>query len=282
MVGFRNREKKWNVFFAFICVLLFVFLAGMLVLGKKTEKEEQDRLKELAKKKQQPVQEELQKNETTDFLEGELPEENGNPEGVVCWGDEFLGGEEALNYSYKSVLQRILRENGYSLSVQDKTLEGAGTLSMMTMAGVPGEQVQQFVGKHQIAAAGAELGVTETEIRELTPEQMARTDVNCIPIIFMGYYGGWNHDPVELAEQQQKILDTFSNQERFLIIGTAPFDGSVDVAGMDTVLRERWREHYISTAEVCSAPISTYEAQEQLAQVIFHKLVEFNYIQREG
>ena len=69
MVGFRNREKKWNVFFAFICVLLFVFLAGMLVLGKKTEKEEQDRLKELAKKKQQPVQEELQKNETTDFLE---------------------------------------------------------------------------------------------------------------------------------------------------------------------------------------------------------------------
>ena len=99
MVGFRNREKKWNVFFAFICVLLFVFLAGMLVLGKKTEKEEQDRLKELAKKKQQPVQEELQKNETTDFLEGELPEENGNPEGVVCWGDEFRGGEEALNYS---------------------------------------------------------------------------------------------------------------------------------------------------------------------------------------
>ena len=167
-----------------------------------------------------------------------------------------------MNYSYKSVLQRILRENGYSLSVQDKTLEGAGTLSMMTMAGVPGEQVQQFVEKHQIAAAGAELGVTETEIRELTPEQMARTDVNCIPIIFMGY--------------------TFSNQERFLIIGTAPFDGSVDVAGMDTVLRERWREHYISTAEVCSAPISTYEAQEQLAQVIFHKLVEFNYIQREG
>lgn len=282
MVGFRNRERKWNIFFAFICALLFVFLAGMLVLGKKTEKEEQDRLKELAEKKQQPVQEELQKNEMTDFP-GEAPVEGTeNPEGIVCWGDEFLSGEEALNYSYKSVLQKILQENGYSLLVQDKTLEGAGTLSMMTMAGVPGEQVQQFIDKHQIAAAGAELAVTETGIRELTPEQMARTDVNCIPIICMGYYGGWNHDPAELAEQQQKILDTFSNQERFLVIGTAPLDGSVDAASMDAVLRARWGEHYISTAEVCSTPMSTYEAQEQLAQVIFHKLIEFNYIQREG
>ena len=112
----------------------------MLVLGKKTEKEEQDRLKELAKKKQQPVQEELQKTKRQIFWKENCQKKIGNPEGVVCWGDEFLGGEEALNYSYKSVLQRILRENGYSLSVQDKTLEGAGTLSMMTMAGVPGNR----------------------------------------------------------------------------------------------------------------------------------------------
>ena len=254
----------------------------MLVLGKKTEKEEQDRLKELAKKENRTGTGRITKKRNDRFFGRRIARRKWKSGRSCVLGDEFLGGEEALNYSYKSVLQRILRENGYSLSVQDKTLEGAGTLSMMTMAGVPGEQVQQFVEKHQIAAAGAELGVTETEIRELTPEQMARTDVNCISIIFMGYYGGWNHDPVELAEQQQKILDNFSNQERFLIIGTAPFDGSVDVAGMDTVLRRTMEGTLYQYRRSLQCPISTYEAQEQLAQVIFHKLVEFNYIQREG
>ena len=54
------------------------------------------------------------------------------------------------------------------------------------------------------------------------------------------------------------------------------------IATLYSLLQMARYQHYISTAEVCSAPISTYEAQEQLAQVIFHKLVEFNYIQREG
>lgn len=283
MAGFRDRQRKWNVIFALICMLLVVFLSGMLILGKKTEKEEQIRLKALAEKKQNMAQETVAEHQIADPVgEQSTAEAERATEGIVCWGDEFLSGEEAVNYSYKSVLQRILQENGYTLPVQDKTLEGAGTLSVMTMAGVPGEQVHQFIEKHQLDAAGAELAVTETEIRELTPEQMARTDVNCIPVIFMGYYGGWNHDPAELAEQQQKILDTFSDKEKFLIVGAMPLDGAVDAVGMDTVLRERWGEHYISTAEVCSTPITTYEAQAQIAQTLFNKLVELNYIQKEG
>ena len=39
----------------------------------------------------------------------------------------------------------------------------------------------------------------------------------------MGYYGGWNYDPEELAEQEQKILDTFgANKDNYVIVGLAP------------------------------------------------------------
>ena len=37
-------------------------------------------------------------------------------------------------YSYMAVLQKLLTDNGYNLTVVNKTLQGGGTLSMMKMA----------------------------------------------------------------------------------------------------------------------------------------------------
>ena len=98
----------------------------------------------------------------------------------------------------------------------------------------------------------------------------------------MGYYGGWSHDPAELAEQQQAILDTFPSKEQFLIIGAIPIDGSVDAATLDSVMKEKWGEHYISVAEISSRPAATYEGQEAIANAVFQKLEELKYIQKEG
>lgn len=56
--------------------------------------------------------------------------------GVVCWGDDLLNGAESDTYSYMAVLQKLLTDNGYNLTVVNKTLQGGGTLSMMKMAGV--------------------------------------------------------------------------------------------------------------------------------------------------
>ena len=123
---------------------------------------------------------------------------------------------------------------------------------------------------------------TETGIRDLTEEQTERTDINCIPVICMGYYGGWSHDPEELAQQQQKILDTFPNKEKFIIVGTRPMDGSVDAATLDAALKAKWGKNYISAAEVTTSPSSTYEAQAEIAQAVLDKLEELKYIQKEG
>lgn len=290
-MNFHEREKKWNIIFLIFGIILMVLLVGMLYWSRETEAAESRRLQEMAKKTEDSaktnagtkVETEAEKPEEVKEEPESVPEEEEkNPEGIVCWGDDLINGEASAKYSYKVVLQKLLEENGYTLPVQDKTLQGAGTLSMMTMAGVPAEEVQQFVTKHKEKAAGANLAVTETGIRDLTEEQTERTDINCIPVICMGYYGGWSHDPEELAQQQQKILDTFPNKEKFIIVGTRPMDGSVDAATLDAALKAKWGKNYISAAEVTTSPSSTYEAQAEIAQAVLDKLEELKYIQKEG
>lgn len=288
-MNFHEREKKWNIIFLIFGIILMVLLVGMLYWSKKTEAAESQRLQEMAKKTEDSVKNnagtkiETEKQEEVKEEPESVPEkEEKNPEGIVCWGDDLINGEASAKYSYKVVLQKLLEENGYTLPVQDKTLQGAGTLSMMTMAGVPAEEVQQFVTEHKEKTAGASLAVTETGIRDLTEEQTERTDIHCIPVICMGYYGGWNHDPEELAQQQQKILDTFPDKEKFIIIGTRPMDGSVDAAALDAALKAKWGKNYISAAEVTTSPSSTYEAQAEIAQAVLDKLEELKYIQKEG
>lgn len=269
-----------------LCIILCAVLAGLFVWNKKSEAKESKRLEEVVagkvvseNKKEEVVKKEEKAPQKEE--EQEVPEKK-EIEGIVCWGDDMLNGEESTTYSYKVVLQKLLQEHGYALPVQDKTLQGAGTMSMMTMAGVPKEKVEGFINKHIEAAQGGELPITETGIRDLTPEQLARTDLNCIPIISMGYYGGWSHDPAELAEQQQAILDTFPSKEQFLIVGAIPIDGSVDAATLDGVMKETWGEHYLSAAEISNRPAATYEGQEAIANAVFQKLEELKYIQKEG
>lgn len=200
--------------------------------------------------------------------------------GIVCWGDDLINGEESNTYSYMAVLQKLLTDNGYNMTVINKTLQGGGTLSMMKMAGVSDETIQGYITKHQQAANGAQLNVTETGIRDLTEEQTTRNDKECIPVIFMGYYGGWNHDPAELADQQEQILNTFQNKDQFIVVGTRPMDGSVTSEALDQVLSQKWGEHYISLADVTAQPSSTYEAQQAMAETILQKLQELNYISK--
>ena len=200
--------------------------------------------------------------------------------GIVCWGDDLINGEESNTYSYMTVLQKLLTDNGYNMTVINKTLQGGGTLSMMKMAGVSDETIQSYITRHQQVANGAQLNVTETGIRDLTEEQTTRNDMDCIPVIFMGYYGGWNHDPAELADQQEQILNTFQNKDQFIVVGTRPLDGSVTSEALDQVLSQKWGEHYISLADVTAQPSSTYEAQQAMAEAILQKLQELDYISK--
>lgn len=202
--------------------------------------------------------------------------------GIVCWGDDLINGTDSDTYSYMAVLQKLLTEKGYSdLTVINKTLQGGGTLSMMKMAGVSDDTIQGYITKHQQAANGAQLNVTETGIRDLTEEETTRNDMDCVPVIFMGYYGGWNHDPAELAEQQENILNTFENKDDFIVVGTRPMDGTVSSDDLDKVLSQKWGEHYISLASVTPQPASTKEAQQAMAEAVLQKMEDLGYINKK-
>lgn len=221
-------------------------------------------------------------SDSMDSTETADDEENARTiSGVVCWGDDLINGTASETYSYMAVLRKLLTEKGYTeLTVVDKTLQGGGTLSMMKMAGVSDEVLQGYITEHQQAAKGAKLNVTETGIRDLTEEQMTRNDMDCIPVIFMGYYGGWNHDPAELAQQQENILNTFENKDEFIVVGTRPLDGTVTSDALDQVLSQKWGEHYISLASVTNQPSATYEAQQAMAEAVLQKLEELGYISK--
>lgn len=316
----KKKGKKTNILLGFICILLVGLLGFLLAMNYKTEQEESQRLTELAGdqhigiedydavkehaaelEKASKDEEESsetdntdkkskknnQKEDTAEADDTENAEEIADEEtartisGVVCWGDDLINGDASNTYSYMAVLQKLLTDNGYNLTVVNKTLQAGGTLSMMKMAGVSDETLQGYITKHQQAANGAQLNVTETGIRDLTEEETTRNDMDCIPVIFMGYYGGWNHDPAELAEQQEQILNTFQYKDDFIVVGTIPLDGSVTADALDQVLSQKWGEHYISLASVTAQPSATYEAQQAMGEAVFNKLQELGYITKD-
>lgn len=284
-----------KIFLVLLCGALLVSLAGLMLWDRQRQQEDNARLRQLIEADQAETDQTSEKVEDSqepseeageDISEETAPEaaaQQAEPEvpvqGIACWGDELLSADEAATYSYKVILQNLLNENGYSLTVADKTLNGASTLSIMKMAGVPQTDLDAYVAKHQEAAGGGELPVEETTMRDLTAEQMQRTEADYIPVIFMGYYGGWNHDPNELIEQQQKILDTFgSNKEKYIIVGSTPQDGSVDGTVYDAAMTEAWGEHYISTVALTN-PRASYDGQAEIANGVYQKLLDLNYIQ---
>ena len=304
----KNYQEGRNRLLLILCILLFILFGALLFWSRSSNAADAARLQELAAREDQKDQaeeqdaseearpEETVEEETEENQEqastGQQNSENEDQEsaaeetatastlakGIVCWGDDLINGEESATHSYRAVLQNLLNDSGYNLTVIDKTLQGAGTLSMMTMAGVPQEEVQSYITAHQEAAQGQELPVTETGIRDLTPEQTQRNDLEYVPVIFMGYYGGWNHDPAELTRQQEAILNTFPQQEQYIIASTFPLDGSVDSATLDSVMSEKWGEHYISMASITSNPASTYEGQADLAAAILQKMKDLGYL----
>ena len=329
-----NGSKKTNILLAIICILLIGVLGAIFVMNRETQKEESQRLEELAGNEQKGIEdydavkehaaqlekedgaedstaEDAAENEKSSSADKDSSEEDSTGDeasdkqetpdsteadsndsttaeadtkkeisGIVCWGDDLTSGADSETYSYMAVLQKLFTENGYNLTVVNKTLQGGGTLSMMKMAGVSDDTIQGYITKHQQAANGAQLNVTETGIRDLTEEETTRNDLDCIPVIFMGYYGGWNHDPAELAEQQENILNTFQNKEEYIVVGTRPMDGSVTSDALDQVMSQKWGEHYISLAGVTPQPASTHEAQQAMAEAILQKLEELNYISK--
>ena len=282
---FRKNSVMTNIFLLLSCIILLGAVGFILIKDKQEAEEVVKEVETVVSKEEETQEEPPQKEkpavETVTPVPTQTPvAEKEEIKGIVCWGDDLMTADTTDKYSYMAVLQRILQEKGYDIPVINKTIQGGGTLSMMKMAGVSDSVLQGYISAHQQAANGAEISIMERGIRDLTPDQTERNDLECIPVIFMGYYGGWNHNLAELAEQQEHILKTFPDQERFLVVGTRPVDGSVDAPSLDQALQQKWGEHYISLAQTTTYPASMIEAQEIMAQTIIQKMEELGYLKK--
>ena len=278
-----------------LCALLFGLLSYLLLDYREQGIKEKERLEKLvsdgkeeksenSSSKEEPSKEETSKEDSEEEEEPEAVEETKKEaEGVACWGDELLGTQAAATNSYTVVLQKLLTDQGYNLTVANKTLTETCSLTTMKMAGVPMTDIDAYIAKHQAAANGAQIPITEGATRNLTAEQMTRTDQNYIPVLFMGYYGGWNYDTKELIEQQQKILDTFGDyKDSYIIVGLAPASGRVTAEQYNADMRAAWGEQYIACSDVCAHGALSYEGQQEIAQAVFNKMVELQYIQKKA
>lgn len=279
------RRTAKNVLLFLVCVALCCLLGYLLTDYQKEQVREEARLEKLAsEKKQQDQTSEKEKKKEEPAGTDAVKEETKEPEqpqkalGIACWGDELLSQQAAAASSYTVVLQRLLTEQGYQIPVSNKTLTETCSLTVMKMAGVPMIDIDAYIAKHAAAANGAQLPITEGQTRSLTAEQMARADQAYLPVLFLGYYGGWNYDVNELIEQEQKILETFENKEHFLIIGLPPADGRVSADQYHAAMSQQWGEHYLNASEVCPNGVLSVQGQGELAQAVLEKLKGLGYL----
>lgn len=196
--------------------------------------------------------------------------------GISWRGDEFLSGSDIEEKGAAALLEQRLSDAGYHIQVENFSLTGAGTLSQLRLAGVSERDIQWYVEDHKEKESSAQ---TETGVREFSDEELARSDQGYFPIIFMGYYGGWNSDPQELADQIQLILDTYDNPEDYLVLGLHPVSGGKNPEGYAQVMEDTWEDHYLDLPEVLGdATAASYEGQELIADAVFAKLTELGYL----
>lgn len=137
----RNRKTAWawNLLLVLVCIALAVCFGGLLAWDAKAEAVRSEKLMQEAKKdKKQEVKQEVKKDKKKEEVKKEEkePAKPILPQGISFWGDEFFTAENELQYSSRVKLEEKLKAEGYTLEYANKTLAGAGTLSVMKMAGV--------------------------------------------------------------------------------------------------------------------------------------------------
>ena len=180
--------------------------------------------------------------------------------GISIRGDSFDMDDADQSIGYPAKLQDILKNNGYDYKVEDNTWNMSGSLSQMALAGVSNEDIQNFISGHadKIAALGVEGSATETTVRDDVDQyKKDRDDLNYIPVICIGYYGGWGYDVSELVEQEKKILATYTNQDKQI---------------------SAFGDHYINLSLHIDEAAYSEAGHEQMAQAIYQKLSDLGYL----
>ena len=214
------------------------------------------------------------------------------PIAISCRGESWAPDGNDREDGWPAILGTMLEENGVSADVSDYTWDMAGTLSQMRFADVPEETVDSYIEAHN--ENGLRGYLYETTVREdLEESYIEREDYESIPVICIGYNGGYGVSSAELIEQQGLILNTYTLQEseadsenivddgemgisgKYLIVGHLPA-GWRDLNNYETRMKNAWGDHFVSLNEI-EGDVVSREYREAVADIIYNKLVEMGY-----
>lgn len=282
------KKKKFffrNGILMILSVVLFVCLVGFLFWNRRQEQETTQRLLQ----EQEAMKEENSSDTATEsgtvVTETPEPTPQATPQitqepvqtALSFRGDSFVGEEEQEEKGYPALVRKLLEGKNQDVTVEDYTMDAAGSLSQMKLAGVEQSILDTYLREHEKVAQEQTLRVTETKIRELSEEELQREDQNSIPVICMGYYGGWCSDPEELCDQIQQILDTYTQKEKYLILGLYP-SWVEDKDAYHQAMVSRWGEHYLQLDEMIRSAASSSEGRQEIANAVYDKLTQMGYL----
>lgn len=288
--------RKWRFSFRnwilmALAGVLCVVLTGFLVWNRR---EEQETIQALMQE-QQEINGEAPSKESGNT---EIPDENPagattQPEAIATptptptevpvqnllsfRGDSFATEDIQEEHGYPAYLKNMLIENGKDVQMEDYTMDAAGSLSQMRLAGVEQSILDEYVAEHKKIAEEQTLRITETKIRDLSEEELVREDENGIPVICMGFYGGWCSNPEELCDQIQAILNTYAQKERYLILGLYP-SWIESREAYHQAMVNRWGEHYLQLDDFVRNAASSSEGRKEIAEAVYEKLTQMEYI----
>lgn len=201
---------------------------------------------------------------------------------VSIRGDGFSAyQEDTTESSVAADLQKLLSENGSSMTVQDYTMDMAGSLSQMRKAQIPENDINAYISRHRQNAGDAALQDTETIVRDLSADAVARNDQGSLPVIGMGYKGGFGDDVNELIEQEKKVLGTYSQQDDYIILGYYPerFTTDEQHQNYDSAMKQAFGDHYVNIdAQVHTGSVTSAETRQAVAPALYDKMKELGYI----
>ncbi|MCC6093979.1 MAG: hypothetical protein LIV24_02995 [Eubacterium sp.] len=191
-------------------------------------------------------------------------------------GDSYMDDDADKANGYPAKLQALLQADGSAVTAEDDTWDMAGTLSQMSLAGVPDSTVQGYISEHN------QEGLTsnyELIVRnDLAKYKKDRTDQGDLPVLTMGYHGGWGDDLDELIEQEKAVLATYTNGSKdYLVLGSYPADWT-DHTAYDQAMTQAFGDHYVSLNATVPNSLMTEEGRQGIAQIVFNKLKELKYI----
>ena len=233
---------------------------------------------------------EVQNDTAAQTSEEEAPE--NLPIAISCRGESWAPDGNDKGDGWPAILGSMLEENGVSAAVSDYTWDMAGTLSQMRFADVSEETVDSYIEAHN--ENGLRGYLYETTVRDdLEESYIEREDYESIPVICIGYNGGYGVSSAELIEQQGLILNTYTLQEseadsenivddgemgisgKYLIAGHLPA-GWRDLNNYETRMKNAWGDHFVSLNEI-EGDVVSRDYREAVAETIYNKLVEMGY-----